>query len=125
MQAMGADLVVFFQAAGWIAEKWFADTEAMPRDLLVVADESGDVYLGLGTNRPSWYGLLFHGAKGAMGRAKAAGFKVKASRSDMRRMGADIVVDANGDIAFLHLAEHADDRVDPAELVAKLGLLPN
>jgi hypothetical protein len=121
MQALGADLVVFFQAPLAVAQKWFELTPTIPRDLPVVADETGDLYRGLGTNRPDWYKLIFGGGFEPMRRARAAGFRAKASRSDMRRLGADIVIDAEGEIRFLHLAETADDRVDPSELLRELA----
>jgi hypothetical protein len=123
MQALGADLVVFFQAAAWIAEKWVDDTPAVPRDLTVLADESGDLYRGLGTNRPGWLKLIVGGGAEPMRRARAAGFRARATRSDMRRLGADIVVGADGEIRFLHLAETPDDRVDPSDLLAELAAL--
>lgn len=115
---LGGELIVFFQAPGPVVEKWFAGAD-LPADLRVAADEEGGMYEALGTERPSWFGLM-KGGIGPMVRAWKAGYKPKASNSDMRRQGADVVVGDDGEVAFLHRAADADDRIEPERLIAEL-----
>ena len=41
----------------------------------------------------------------------------------MLRLGADVVVDADGNIVLLHRAASADDRLPPAELIEAAAYL--
>ena len=57
-------------------------------------------------------------------RALAAGERVGFARSDdTLQLGADVVIDRGGRIAFQHLAADAADRVPPDQLLAVLGEL--
>jgi hypothetical protein len=114
MQGAGADLVVFYNAK----PELLAQHEP-PDALHVLADPRRQVYDPLGTTRMSKLALLttqvVPGAK-----ALAKGELPQATRSDMQRLGADVAVRADGEIALLHRATSPDDRLDPAELIAAL-----
>ena len=57
-------------------------------------------------------------------RALLAGERVGVTRGDdTLQLGADVVVDQDGQIAFLHLAADAADRTPPEELIAVLRRL--
>lgn len=114
MQAKGADLVIFYNAKPALLE-----AHEMPAALHVLADPRRAVYDPLGTTRMSKLALvttqIVPGAK-----ALAKGEIPQATRSDMQRLGADVAVGADGEIALLHRATSPDDRLDPAELIAAL-----
>ena len=48
------------------------------------------------------------------------GIFAKPTRADMLRLGADVAVDADGDILLLHLAGSPDDRLPIADLIAAI-----
>ena len=117
LEAAGAALVVVTpqssaRAAGWRDELGLQGT-------LVVADPELTLYRALGARRPSPLWVL-------RPRVALAGLKALLRREgvgytrgdDTLQLGADVVVDREGTIAFLHLAKDAADRVRPAELVA-------
>jgi hypothetical protein len=114
MQEADADLVVFYNAK----PELLAQHEP-PDALHVLADPRRQVYDPLGTTRMSKLALLttqvVPGAK-----ALAKGELPQATRSDMQRLGADVAVRADGEIALLHRATSPDDRLDPAALIAAL-----
>jgi hypothetical protein len=114
MQAVGADLVVFFNARADVVRG-----SEIPDALHVLADPKRRVYDPLGTTRSSWLSLGLSSVEAGI-RAVAAGELPKATRADMQRLGADAAVRADGEVALLHRATSPDDRLDPAELVAAL-----
>ena len=90
----------------------------IPDAMHVLADPRRQVYDPLGTVRVSKLKLMT-GVVPAL-RALAEGHVPSLTRSDMQRLGADAVVDAEGEIVFLHAASSPDDRVDPRRLTAAL-----
>jgi len=122
IEAAGATLVVVTpqssdRAAGWRDELGIQST-------LVVADPELTLYRALGARRPSPLWVL-------RPRVALAGLRALLRREgvgytrgdDTLQLGADVVVDRDGTIAFLHLAKDAADRVRPAELVAAVRAL--
>jgi hypothetical protein len=86
---------------------------------LVVADPQRTLYRALAARRPAPLWLLRPRVVAAGLRALAAREPVGVTRGDdTLQLGADVVVDGEGRIAFLHLAADASDRVPPAELLA-------
>jgi len=86
---------------------------------LVVADPQRTLYRALGARRPAPLWLLRPRVVAAGLRALAAREPVGVTRGDdTLQLGADVVVDGEGRIAFLHIAADASDRVPPAELLA-------
>jgi hypothetical protein len=61
------------------------------------------------------------GSIGALFGAAAQGKLPKLTSADMLRLGADVAVRADGEIATLHRARNPDDRIALAELVAALA----
>ena len=116
IEAAGARLVVVTpqsaeRAAGWRDELRLADS-------LVIADPGRTLYRALGARRPRPLWLLRPQVAWAGVRALASGERVSVAKGDdTLQLGADVVVDRDGQIAFLHLAADAADRTPPAELV--------
>jgi hypothetical protein len=105
------------RAAGWRDELSLGDA-------LVVADPERTLYRALRARRPTPLWLL-------RPRVVSAGLRALVAREragwmagdDPLQLGADVVVDGEGRIAFLHLASDAADRTPPEKLVAVLGRL--
>lgn len=114
MQEAGADLVVFYNTKLEVVR-----AGDVPDALHVLADPRRTVYDPLGTTRMSKLGLVTKQIVPAV-KALAQGEIAKATRSDMQRLGADVAVDADGEIVFIHRATSPDDRVDPRTLIAAL-----
>ncbi|MEA2124238.1 MAG: hypothetical protein QOI80_1020 [Solirubrobacteraceae bacterium] len=114
MQADGADLVVFYNAKLDVLRG-----QNLPDALHVLADPRRQVYKPLGTTRMSAVGLVTSQIGPGL-KALAKGEVAKATRADMQRLGADVAVRADGEIALLHVATSPDDRADPADLIAAL-----
>lgn len=114
MREAGGELVVFYNAKPEVLRG-----HDLPDALHVLADPRRQVYDGLGTTRMSKLGLVTKQIVPAV-KALAQGEIAKATRADMQRLGADVVVDADGEVVFIHRATSPDDRVDPRELVAHL-----
>lgn len=91
---------------------------------LVIADPELTLYRTLGARRPAplWAlrpRVVVAGLK-ALLRRESVGFT---RGDDTLQLGADVVIDGEGHIALLHLANDAADRVPPGELIAAmLGL---
>ena len=111
---------MFYNATIDLVESWRADADGFPDDLTVLADPQATVYDGLGARRKGNYVSLAHGSIGPALKAARQGRIPKLTRADMLRLGADVAVRADGEIAALHLAGSPDDRVALTELVAKL-----
>jgi hypothetical protein len=120
--AAGARLVVVTPQSGGRAAAW-RDELGLER-AIVIADPEHTLYRALGARRPSPLWAL-------RPRVALAGLKALAHRErigltrgdDALQLGADVVVDAEGDIALLHCARDADDRVPPAQLLAAVRAL--
>jgi hypothetical protein len=93
-------------------------------NVLVIADPERSLYRALGARRPAPLWILRPRVLATGFRALAAGRRSTWTRGDdTLQLGADVVADRNGRIAFLHLASSAADRTAPEELVAVvLGL---
>ena len=122
IQAAGARLVVVtlqsaVRAAAWVDELSLGNA-------LVIADPERTLYEALGARRPKPLWVLRPRVARAGLRALLAGERVGVTRGDdTLQLGADVVVDENGQIAFLHLATDAADRTPPGGLVAVLRSL--
>ena len=87
----------------------------------MIADPERTLYRAVGARRPKPLWVLRPRVATAGARALLAGERVGVTRGDHTlQLGADVVVDRNGRIAFLHLASDAADRTPPEELVAVL-----
>jgi hypothetical protein len=88
---------------------------------VVVADPERVLYTALGARRPKPTWVLRPRVAASGLRALLAGERVSVTRGDdALQLGADVVVDQEGQIAFLHLASDATDRTPPGELIAVL-----
>lgn len=91
---------------------------------LVLADPERALYRALGARRPTPLWVLRPRVATAGVRALLAGERVGVTRGDdTLQLGADVVLDGDGRIVFLHLTADAADRTPPAELIAVLGRL--
>ena len=117
IEAAGAGLVVVtpqsaVRAAGWRDELSLSGA-------VVIADPERTLYEALGARHPPPFWLLRPRVVAAGVRALIARERVRwTSGDDTLQLGADVVVDRNGDIAYLHLASDAADRTVPEDLVA-------
>ena len=125
IEAAGALLVVVTpqsaeRAAAWRDELDFAAAR-------VIADPDRVLYRALGARRPRPLWILRPRVAWAGMRAVLAGEGVGVTKGDdTLQLGADVVVDQEGRIAFLHLASDAADRTSPAELIKVVrGLAPS
>lgn len=113
-------LVVFFNARLPLVEAWRRGDKELPEDIPVLADPDAVLYEALGTERKSNYASLMRGSLGPMWKSMREGRFAHATRADMLRLGADVAVRADGEIAKLHLATSMDDRIPISELIAAL-----
>ena len=119
------------QARGWSSSRRRAPIGPRPGatssplgDALVIADPERTLYKALGARRPKPLWVLRPRVAAAGMRALLAGERVGVtSGDDTLQLGADVVVDQDGQIAFLHLASDAADRTPPEELIAVLRRL--
>ena len=90
-------------------------------DALVIADPERTLYQALGARRPTPLWVLRPRVARAGLRAVLAGERGGMTRGDdALQLGADVVLDRDGRIAYLHLASDAADRTSPEELIAVL-----
>ena len=120
IEGQGGELVVFFNAAPELVESWRAQDARIPDDLAVVADAGAGLYEALGTARRQNPLELVPGSIGPLFGAAARGHLPKLTRADMLRLGADVAVGPDGEIARLHRARHPADRIALPDLVAAL-----
>jgi len=120
IRRLGGELVVFFNASAELVASWRSGAE-IPDDLPVVADPAATLYDDLGTVRRGNYLSLARGSIGAVIRSAGEGRLPHATSADMLRLGADVAVRADGEIAQLHLASTPDDRVPVPALVDSLS----
>ena len=113
-------MVVFFNADLRLVESWRGRDDEIPDELAVLADPRATVYDALGTERKGNYVSLMRGSIGPALKSAREGRIARATRADMLRLGADVAVRADGEIAKLHLAGSPDDRLPISELVAAL-----
>lgn len=120
IQKLGGDMVVFYNAHPKLVAAWREQADDLPEDLVVVSDPDASLYEDLGTERASAAKLLVGGIVPGL-KALREGRVAKATKADMQRLGADVAVGADGEIARLHLASSPDDRLPFGELVAALS----
>jgi hypothetical protein len=118
IRARGAKLVVVFNADVEMVSDW-KKSAGLPPEVLVVADPEAMLYRELGTERSDPVRLMIKGFTGAI-RSARDGLWSKPTRADMLRLGADVAVDADGNISLLHLASGPDDRLPTERLLAAL-----
>lgn len=122
IEAADARLVVVTPQSADRAAIW-RDEMAL-RETLVIADPERTLYKALGARRPTPLWVLRPRVATAGVRALLAGERVSVSRGDdTLQLGADVVLDAKGQIAFLHLAADAADRTPPQKLISVLARL--
>ncbi len=119
IQSLGGELVVFYNAPVELLEEWRGKGADLPGDLDVLADPKAELYKALGTTRLG-VGKLLAGSLGGGMRSAREGRFPRLTSTDMQRLGADVAVRPDGEIAKLHLATSPDDRIPMAELVAAL-----
>jgi len=119
IEAAGARLVIVTPQSADRAATWREDVSL--GEALVIADPRRTLYKALGARRPKPLWLLRPRVATAGMRAIIAGERPSVTKGDdTLQLGADVVVDKDGEIAFLHLATDAADRTPPEELVAVL-----
>ena len=119
IEAAGARLVVVTPQSAERAATW--REEVSLGRALVIADPERTLYKALGARRPKPLWVLRPRVAAVGMRAILAGDRPGVTKGDdTLQLGADVVVDSSGQIAFLHLASDAADRTPPAELVAVL-----
>jgi len=117
IEAAGARLVVVTPQSADRAAIWRDDV--LLGEPLVIADPERMLYKALGARRPKPLWVLRPRVAAVGIRAILAGDRPGVTKGDdTLQLGADVVVDKDGQIAFLHLASDAADRTPPAELVA-------
>ena len=122
IEAAGTRLVVVTPQSAARAAAW--RDELSLSSALVIADPERTLYRALGARRPKPLWVLRPRVARAGVRALLAGERVGVTRGDdTLQLGADVVVDKDGQIAFLHLAADAADRTPPEELIAVLRRL--
>ena len=124
IEAEGARLVVVTPQSAARAASWRDDVSL--GEALVIADPERTLYKALGARRPRPLWALRPRVAAVGVRAILAGDRPTVTKGDdTLQLGADVVVDRTGQIAFLHLASDAADRTSPEDLVAVLrGLGP-
>lgn len=122
IEAAGARLVVVTPQSADRAATWREGVGLGAA--LVIADPERTLYKALGARRPKPLWALRPRVAAAGMRAIIAGERPSVVKGDdTQQLGADVVVDRDGKIAFLHLASDAADRTPPEELVAVLHSL--
>ena len=122
IEAAGARLVVVTPQSADRAATW--REEVSLGDALVIADPERTLYKALGARRPNPLWVLRPRVAAVGMRAILAGERPSVTKGDdTLQLGADVVVDKDGQIAFLHLASDAADRTPPEELMAVLRTL--
>ena len=125
IEAAGARLIVVTPQSADRAAAW--REEVSLGGALVIADPERTLYKALGARRPKPLWVLRPRVAAVGMRAILAGDRPGVTKGDdTLQLGADVVVDRDGQIAFLHLASDAADRTPPDELIAVLrGLEPS
>jgi len=125
IEAAGARLVVVTPQSADRAATW--REEVSLGGALVIADPERTLHKALGARRPKPLWVLRPRVAAVGMRAILAGGRPGVTKGDdTLQLGADVVVDRDGQIAFLHLASDAADRTPPEEMIAVLrGLEPS
>lgn len=97
--------------------------EHLGLDFPVVADVDRTLYRRLGVGRGSLRRVWSLGTLRMYGGLILRGRRLRRPTEDTRQLGADVVVDRDGRIAKLWIADGPDDRPDVREIVAAVGAL--
>lgn len=117
IQAAGGGLVVVTPQSASRAADWRDGLSLSAA--VVIADPERTLYKALGARRPPPFWLLRPRVVRAGVRALSSSERARwSSGDDALQLGADVVVDRDGHIAYLHLASDAADRTAPEDLVA-------
>jgi hypothetical protein len=114
----GAEVVVFYNADIELVRSWWRDS-GIEDELRVAADPDAGFYEALGTKRTNPVALTA-GSLGAALKSARKGLIPRATRADMLRLGADIAVRADGELALRHIAGSPDDRLPVEQLLDAL-----
>ena len=120
MRSTSTELVLFYNADLSLVQEWVDSHGDVAAGLRVVADEKAVVYRALGTRRQDPVRLIGGSVLAGLKSARQ-GLVPKLTRADMLRLGADVAVDASGEIVLLHLASSPDDRLPIEDLVDALA----
>jgi peroxiredoxin len=99
VQALGGDIVVFFNAQVDYTKMWVSKSD-LPGDLKVVMDPDAELYEAIGTIRGRLLDQALKSA-GSLWRSRGSIAKWKLSSNDMMRMGADVAIGRDGEVALL------------------------
>ena len=120
IRATGADLLVVLPTSAGRAEGWRQANNAW--DVTVAGDEDRMLYRALGIGRGTPRNLLLdpRSWREAAGELLHGRFAMKHRGDDGFQLGADVVLDAEGHVTFIHRPVTAADRVPVAELLTRL-----
>jgi hypothetical protein len=120
IRAAGADLLIVLPTSAGRAEGWRQANNAW--DVTVIGDEERVLYRALGVGRGTPRNLLLdpRSWREAAGELRHGRFAMKHRGDDGFQLGADVVLDAAGRVAFIHRPATAADRVPVAELLARV-----
>ena len=120
IRAAGADLLIVLPVSAGRAEGWRQANNA--RDVTVIGDDERVLYRALGIGRGTPRNLLLdpRSWREAAGELRHGRFAMKHRGDDGFQLGADVVLDAEGRVAFIHRPATAADRVPVAELLARV-----
>lgn len=122
IEAAGARLVVVTPQSADRAAAW--REEMSLGAALLITDPERTLYEALGARRPMPLWVLRPRVAAVGMRALLAGERPSVTKgADTLQLGADVVIDGEGQIAFLHRTSDAADRTPPEELVAVLRRL--
>lgn len=122
VRELGGDVVLFFNSGLEYTRMWTEKSKErgdIPADLTVAIDPDATLYEAVGTIRG---GIFDEVAKtpGMLWRSRGHVRKWRLTQNDMLRMGADLAVRPDGEIALRHICRSPEDRADPAAVVAAL-----
>ena len=120
IRAAGADLLVVLPTSPGRAEGWRQANQAW--DVTVIGDEDRALYRALGVGRGTPRHLLLdpRSWREAIGELAHGRLAMKHRGDDGFQLGADVLLDAEGRVAFIHRPATAADRVPIGELLARL-----
>ena len=120
IRAAGADLLVVLPTSAGRAEGWRQSNNAW--DVTVIGDEDCALYGALGVGRGTPRNLLLdpRSWREATGELLHGRFAMKHRGDDGFQLGADVVLDAEGHVVFIHRPATAADRVPVEKLLARV-----
>jgi hypothetical protein len=120
IRAAGADLLIVLPTSAGRAEGWRQANGAW--DVTVIGDEDRALYRALGVGRGTPRHLLLdpRSWREAAAELLHGRLAMKHRGDDGFQLGADVVLDAEGHVAFIHRPATAADRVPVSELLTRL-----